>query len=80
MKEEKFIREGLVTETFPNAMFRVQLDNGDLVLGYISGKMRRRSIQILRGDRVKIEMTRYDSTKGRIIARLPNKDSKDKIR
>nr|WRM53859.1 translational initiation factor 1 [Echinodorus grisebachii] len=58
-------------------MFRVRLDNGDLVLGYISGKIRCGFIRILLGDRVKIEVSRYDSTKGRIISRLDNKDSND---
>nr|YP_010118907.1 translational initiation factor 1 [Verbena officinalis]YP_010174036.1 translational initiation factor 1 [Glandularia tenera]YP_010721810.1 translational initiation factor 1 [Verbena brasiliensis]AKZ21882.1 translation initiation factor 1 [Verbena hastata]QQY87151.1 translational initiation factor 1 [Verbena officinalis]QSH89931.1 translation initiation factor 1 [Verbena officinalis]QSJ54702.1 translational initiation factor 1 [Glandularia tenera]UZT28502.1 translation initiation factor 1 len=77
MKEEKWIHEGLITESLPNGMFRVRLDNGDLILGYISGKIRRRSIQILIGDKVQIEVSRYDSTRGRIIYRLPNKDSKD---
>nr|YP_010721724.1 translational initiation factor 1 [Verbena bonariensis]WDS80706.1 translational initiation factor 1 [Verbena bonariensis] len=77
MKEEKWIHEGLITESLPNGMFRVRLDNGDLILGYISGKIRRRSIQILIGDKVQIEVSRYDSNRGRIIYRLPNKDSKD---
>nr|WBU95025.1 translation initiation factor 1 [Cryptolepis sinensis] len=77
MKEEKWIHEGLITESLPNGMFRVRLDNEDLILGYISGKIRCSSIRILPGDRVKVEVSRYDSTKGRIIYRLPNKDSKD---
>lgn len=77
MKEEKLIHEGLITESLPNGMFRVRLDNGDLVLGYISGKIRRSSIRILPGDRVKIEISRYDSTRGRIIYRLRNKDLSD---
>lgn len=79
MKEKKIIHEGLVTESFPNGMFQVRLDNEDLVLGYISGKIRRSFIRILPGDRVKIEVSPYDSTRGRIIYRLPNtnKDSKD---
>nr|AYP35043.1 translational initiation factor 1 [Strelitzia reginae] len=78
MKEEKFIVEGLVTQSFPNGMFRVRLDNENLVLGYISGNIRRNLIRILPGDRVKIELSRYDLTKGRIIYRLPHKeDSND---
>nr|YP_010583982.1 translation initiation factor 1 [Clematoclethra scandens]AON77321.1 translation initiation factor 1 [Clematoclethra scandens subsp. hemsleyi]UKO32920.1 translation initiation factor 1 [Clematoclethra scandens subsp. actinidioides]UZT28262.1 translation initiation factor 1 [Clematoclethra scandens] len=76
-KEEKWIHEGLITESLPNGMFRVRLDNENLILGYISGKIRRGSIRILPGDRVKIEVSRYDSTRGRIIYRLPRKDSKD---
>ena len=76
-KEEKWIHEGLITESRPNGMFRVRLDNENLILGYISGKIRRGSIRIMPGDRVKIEVSRYDSTRGRIIYRLPKKDSKD---
>nr|YP_010334425.1 translational initiation factor 1 [Bignonia magnifica]YP_010334463.1 translational initiation factor 1 [Bignonia magnifica]UNH90401.1 translational initiation factor 1 [Bignonia magnifica]UNH90402.1 translational initiation factor 1 [Bignonia magnifica] len=79
MTEQKWIREGLITESLPNGMFRVRLDNEDLVLGYVSGKIRRNFIRILPGDKVKIEISRYDLTKGRIISRLDNdnKDSKD---
>nr|YP_010424830.1 translational initiation factor 1 [Galeola lindleyana]USH94235.1 translational initiation factor 1 [Galeola lindleyana] len=77
MKEQKLTHEGLITESLPNGMFRVRLDNKDLIIGYISGKIRRNLIRILPGDRVKIEMSRYDSTKGRIIYRLQKKDSKD---
>nr|YP_010581354.1 translation initiation factor 1 [Roridula gorgonias]UZT27675.1 translation initiation factor 1 [Roridula gorgonias] len=77
-KEKKVIYDALVTESFPNGMFRVRLDNGDIILGYISGKIRRNFIRILPGDKVQIEVSRYDSTKGRIIYRLPTKkDSKD---
>ncbi|KAL2494454.1 S1-like domain-containing protein [Forsythia ovata] len=77
MKEQKWIHEGLITESLPNGMFRVRLDNEDLILGYVSGKIRRSFIRILPGDRVKIEISRYDSTRGRIIYRLRNKDWKD---
>nr|YP_010884018.1 translational initiation factor 1 [Helleborus torquatus]WIW41367.1 translational initiation factor 1 [Helleborus atrorubens]WIW41689.1 translational initiation factor 1 [Helleborus torquatus] len=77
MKEQKWIREGLIAESLPNGMFRVRLDNEDLILGYVSGRIRRSFIRILPGDRVKIEVSRYDSTKGRIIYRLRNKDSND---
>nr|ACR24635.1 initiation factor IF1 [Nepenthes ventricosa] len=77
MKEEKWIHEGLITESLPNGMFRVRLDNEDLILGYVSGRIRRGFIRILPGDRVQIEISRYDSTKGRIIYRLCNKDSND---
>nr|YP_010549282.1 translation initiation factor 1 [Triosteum sinuatum]UYL25521.1 translation initiation factor 1 [Triosteum sinuatum] len=76
-QEPKCIHEGLITESLPNGMFRVHLDNNDLIIGYISGKIRRSFIRILPGDRVKVEVSRYDSTRGRIIYRLPNKDSKD---
>nr|ANP95939.1 translational initiation factor 1 [Pyrola rotundifolia] len=71
-RNKKRIYEGLVTESFPNGMFRVRLDNEDLILGYISGKIRRGLIRILPGDRVQIEVSGYDSSRGRIIYRLPN--------
>jgi translation initiation factor IF-1 len=61
--------EGTVLEPLPNAMFRVELENGHVVLAHISGKMRMHYIRILRGDRVTIEMTPYDLTKGRITYR-----------
>nr|YP_010617768.1 translation initiation factor 1 [Ophiopogon chingii]WAW82366.1 translation initiation factor 1 [Ophiopogon chingii] len=79
MKEQKSIHEGLITESLPNGTPRggVHLDNEDLILGYISGRIRRSLIRILPGDRVKIEISRYDSTRGRIIYRLRNKDSSD---
>ena len=62
--------EGVVTQALPNAMFRCDLDNGYNVLCVISGKMRRNFIKVLEGDRVKIEMSPYDLTRGRIISRL----------
>jgi translation initiation factor IF-1 len=62
--------EGVVTETLPNTMFRVQLDNGHTVTAHISGRMRKNYIRILMGDRVKVEMTPYDLTKGRISYRM----------
>jgi translation initiation factor IF-1 len=65
--------EGTVTESLPNAMVRVDLDNGFNVLSHISGKIRRNYIKILPGDRVKVELTPYDLTKGRITYRLRKK-------
>ena len=65
-KEEQLEMEGTVLETLPNAMFRVQLDNGHIVTAHISGKMRKNYIRILTGDKVTVEMTPYDLTKGRI--------------
>jgi translation initiation factor IF-1 len=62
--------EGTITESLPNAMFRVCLDNGCSVLAHISGKIRRNYIRILIGDRVKVELSPYDLTKGRITYRL----------
>lgn len=62
--------EGLVTESLPNAMFRVELENGFKILAHVSGKIRRHYIKILPGDRVTVELTPYDLTKGRITYRL----------
>ena len=61
--------EGTVVEPLPNAMFRVELENGHKVLAHISGKMRKHYIRILTGDKVKVEITPYDLSKGRIIFR-----------
>ena len=69
-KEEAITVEGKVVETLPNAMFRVELPNGHKVLGHVSGKMRMNFIRIMPGDKVRIEMTPYDATKGRIIYRV----------
>lgn len=60
---------GTVLETLPNALFRVELENGHIVLGHISGKMRMHYIRIIPGDRVTLEMTPYDLSKGRITFR-----------
>lgn len=65
-KEELIEFEGAVTEVLPNAMFRVKLDNNQEVLAHTSGRVRRNRIRILAGDRVTVEMTPYDLTKGRI--------------
>jgi translation initiation factor IF-1 len=69
MKEEAIEVEGVVVEPLPNAMFRVELKNGHMVLAHISGKMRMNYIRILPGDTVKVEMSPYDLTRGRIIYR-----------
>jgi len=61
--------EGKVLECLPNANFKVELDDGRLILGHISGKMRRYFIRVLVGDRVKVEMTPYDDKRGRIVYR-----------
>jgi translation initiation factor IF-1 len=68
-KQDQIEMDGVVTETLPNTMFRVTLDNGHVITAHISGKMRKNYIRILTGDRVKVEMTPYDLTKGRIIFR-----------
>jgi len=68
-KEECIVMEGKVVDTLPNAMFRVELDSGHTITAHISGKMRKHYIRILTGDRVRVEMTPYDLTKGRIVYR-----------
>jgi translation initiation factor IF-1 len=68
-KEEAIQVEGKVLETLPNAMFRVELENGHKVLAHISGKMRMHFIKILPGDKVTVELSPYDLTRGRIIFR-----------
>ena len=68
-KEDVFEAEGTVLETLPNAMFRVELDNGHKILAHISGKMRRHYIKILPGDSVTVELSPYDLTRGRITFR-----------
>ncbi|MFZ1684397.1 MAG: translation initiation factor IF-1 [Candidatus Zixiibacteriota bacterium] len=68
-KEETITVEGKVVEPLPNAMFRVQLDNGHVVLAHISGKMRMHFIKILPGDKVTIELSPYDLSRGRITYR-----------
>ena len=68
-KEEGIQVEGSVLETLPNAMFKVELDNGHQVLAHISGKMRMHYIRILPGDRVLVELSPYDLTRGRVVYR-----------
>jgi len=68
-KEDAIVLEGTVTESLPNAMFRVELENGHAVLAHISGKMRMHYIRILPGDRVQVELTPYDLQRGRITYR-----------
>ena len=69
-KEEAIKIDGSILETLPNATFRVELENGHKVLAHISGKMRKHYIRILTGDKVKVEMTPYDLSKGRITFRM----------
>ena len=69
MADEKIELEGIVVEALPNTQFMVELENKHRVLAYLSGKMRKFYIRILLGDRVKVEMTPYDLTKGRITYR-----------
>ena len=72
-KEEAIEMEGVVIESLPNTNFKVKLDNGHVVNAHISGRMRKHYIRILLGDRVTVQLTPYDLTKGRIIFR--NKDN-----
>jgi translation initiation factor IF-1 len=69
-KEEVIAVEGTVIEPLPNAMFKVELENGHMVLAHISGKMRMHFIRILPGDKVKLELSPYDLTRGRIVYRF----------
>ncbi|MBF0558558.1 MAG: translation initiation factor IF-1 [Nitrospirae bacterium] len=69
-KEENIEVQGTIVETLPNAMFRVALENGQIILAYVSGKMRMHFIKILPGDKVTIELSPYDLTKGRITYRF----------
>ncbi|MCH8157417.1 MAG: translation initiation factor IF-1 [Nitrospinae bacterium] len=68
-KEDSIEVEGTVFEPLPNAMFRVELDNGHKILAHISGKMRMHFIRILKGDKVKVQLSPYDLTRGRITYR-----------
>ncbi|MDA2944461.1 MAG: translation initiation factor IF-1 [Actinomycetota bacterium] len=68
-KEDAIVLEGTILESLPNAMFRVELENGHKVLAHISGKMRMHYIRILPGDKVQVELTPYDLTRGRITYR-----------
>lgn len=68
-REDHIEMEGVVTDTLPNTMFRVELENGHVVTAHISGKMRKHYIRILTGDRVTVQLTPYDLSKGRIVFR-----------
>ena len=75
-KEEKIYMEGTVNEALPNTQFTVELDNGHEVLAYLSGKMRRYYIRVLLGDRVRVELSPYDLSRGRIVYRYKKSDQK----
>ena len=68
-EEDKIQVEGTIVEALPSTQFRVRLDNGHVVLAYLSGRMRKYYIRILLGDRVRVEMSPYDLTRGRIVYR-----------
>jgi len=69
-QREKIFQEGVVLENLPNTFFKVKLDDGREILAHLSGRMRLHHIKVLPGDRVRVEMTPYDETKGRIVHRL----------
>lgn len=73
MAKEVIEFEGIIKESLPNAMFRVELQNGHIVLAHISGKIRKHFIKILPGDKVKVELTPYDLNRGRITYRVQGK-------
>jgi translation initiation factor IF-1 len=75
-KEEKIVMEGTVVEALPATQFRVELENGHEVLAYLSGKMRRYYIRILLGDRVRVELSPYDLSRGRITYRYRKQTSR----
>lgn len=72
-KKEDVIRvDGIVKETLPNAMFRIEIEGGHTILGHVSGKMRMHYIKILPGDKVAVELSPYDLSRGRIVLRYKN--------
>jgi translation initiation factor IF-1 len=76
-EDSKIEVEGTVVETLPNATFRVELETGHRILAYLSGKMRKNYIRILLGDRVKVELSEYDLTQGRITYRYVKRGNND---
>ncbi|MBI2640649.1 MAG: translation initiation factor IF-1 [Candidatus Sungbacteria bacterium] len=70
MKKNNIFQEGIVLENLPGTLFKAKLDDGREILAHLSGKMRLHHIKVLPGDRVRVEMTPYDETKGRIVHRL----------
>ncbi|MBM93244.1 MAG: translation initiation factor IF-1 [Legionellales bacterium] len=77
-KQDHIEMEGLVIDALPNAMFRVQLDNGHMITAHISGRMRKNYIRIITGDRVTLEISPYDLNKGRIVLRHTQKNTEQK--
>lgn len=78
-KQSLIEMQGVVTQCLSNAMFRVKLENGFQVLAHVSGKIRRNYIRILLGDRVTVELSPYDLTRGRIVYRLRQNEQKNEI-
>ena len=77
-EEEKITMDGTIIEALPGTTFRVKLDNGHLVLGYLAGRMRRAYIRVLLGDVVRVEMSPYDLDRGRIVYRQRRNNPSDK--
>lgn len=78
-KEDVIEFIGVVKELLPNANFRIELDNGHIVVGYTSGKMRKNRIKVMLGDYVRVQMTPYDLERGRVTHRFKHKPSKEEI-
>ena len=76
-KQENIVQFGVITEALGNSLFRVELDNGHLILAQVSGKMRKFFIKVVPGDKVKIEMSPYELTRGRIVSRIGNENIKE---
>lgn len=74
-KEEKLVVEGRIVETLPNGMFRVEIPGGHRILAYVAGKMRIHFVRLLTGDRVRVELSTFDLSRGRITYRLSEKES-----
>lgn len=79
-KEEAFKLDGTILETLPNAMFRVELENGHLITAHISGRMRKHYIRLTTGDDVEVELSPYDLEKGRIVLRKSGRNKRDKAK
>nr|YP_009106231.1 translational initiation factor 1 [Binuclearia lauterbornii]AIT95003.1 translational initiation factor 1 [Binuclearia lauterbornii] len=78
-KQSLIEMQGTITQCLSNGMFRVELENGFNVLAHVSGKIRKNYIRILLGDKVTVELSPYDLTRGRIVYRLRKKDQKDEV-
>ena len=78
-KQSAIEQEGVIVETLPNAMFKVELENGHVIIAHISGKMRMNYIKILPGDRVKVEMSPYDLSKGRISFKIGRASCRERV-
>ncbi len=71
-KKDIFTRDGVITKALPNARFQVQLEDGNVIIAYICGKMKMNYVRLIEGDRVGVEITTYDLTNGRIVVRYRN--------